>query len=584
MSRASGAAVLSYDVGDQGGRPAPSAAPGRRRAVIREVAVAFALALLLAVATTWPLASHLGTMVDNSTDAPFQAWTIDHVQWAVSTGGPLWDANIFAPNRNTLAYSDNLIGVALPMLPLRWLGANPIAQLNVALLTGMALSAAAAYLFGRVVSGRRVTGAVTATAFAFGPFASASTGHLHTAVKPGIAVAATAAWLLADRSGQGTRRLLGPAVALVASVVWQTSVSFYPGAYSLGAVLLVLAIRHRDLGRLGGRVAAVSVMVALAGMAVLALPNAAVLAEGRSFVRERNEVANLGVDFTAAPPRSIWGSILVSDSFSFPAFPGVTLLGLAAVGLVTGLRASGWSRRTVLTGLVFVAVGAFLGLGTASTGWRSYSPYGLLFDHVPGFSVIRAAARAWALGLLGMGLLAGAGCAAVTEAFGRRRRGAAAGVVAAVAVAGLLVEGHLPWNDRPRVKVSAVDRALADEPAPGGVLYLPLLQTDEPALAVATTFGQVQNVYGTTAHHRITPNGYSGLAPVEWPALSARMRRVPDPATLRELRSIGVRFVVVRSTAAGTAWARLLDPAAAGPLRLIGDYEGDLLYQLPDGR
>lgn len=540
----------------------------------------FGVALLMAVATTWPLAANLTTMVDNPTDAPFQAWTIEHVQWALTTGGPLWDANIFAPNQNTLAYSDNLLGVAVPLLPLRWLGVNPIGRLNIALLVGMALSAAAAYLFGRVVSGRRLTGVVTATAFVFGPFASASTSHLHTAVKPGIAVAATAAWWLADRSRRGGR-LIGPAALLVASVGWQTSVSFYPGAYSIGASLLVLAARGKDLGWRGAKAGIGAVVVSLATMAVLALPNLAVLNEGRDFVRSRGEVANLGVDFTAAPRSSVWGSALESDSFSFPAFPGVVLIGLALGGLVHGLRSQGQSRRTLVTGLVFIAVGAFLALGTASSGWRSYSPYGFLFDHVPGFAVIRAAARAWAIGLLGMGLLAGTGCASIATALAPRRPRPVITLVVALAVAGMVVEGFLPWDDRARIEVSAVDQALASDRRPGGVLYLPMLQTDDASLALATTFGQVANVYGTTAHHRITPNGYSGLAPAEWPELSSRMRAFPTAATVRELRSIGVRFVVVRATAAGTAWARLLDPSQAGSLRFLGRFGDDLLYELP---
>lgn len=536
------------------------------------------VALVVAVVTTWPLARHLTTMVSDTADATFQAWVIEHVQWSLSTGAPLWDANIFAPNRNTLAYSDSLLGLAVPMLPLRWLGVNPIARLNIAVLVGMATSAAAAYLFGRVVSGRRVTGVLTAAAFAFGPFATTSTDHLGTAFKPGVAVAATAAWWLADRSAS-RGRLVGPAVLLVVAIGWQTSVSFYPGAYALGAALIVLVIRRRDLGWAGARAALGALLASVAAMVVCALPYVAVLTEGRDFVQSREEVEDLGVDLTAADPRSVWGSLVGSDSFA--AFPGLTLIGLAAVGLVHGLRASGRSRRTVVTGLAFIAVGAFLALGTASSGWRSYSPYGLLFDHVPGFAVIRAAYRAWALGLLGVGLLAGTGCSVVATALDRGRPRRAGAVVAAIALVAVVIEGHVPWADRARIEVSAADRALAAEPRPGGVLYLPLLQPDG-GQAFATTFGQVENVYGTTAHHRITPNGYSGFAPEEWPELSSRMRAFPSPSTLRELREIGVRFVVVRPEVAGTVWQRFLDPSQAGPLRLLGRHGDDLLYELPE--
>lgn len=152
-------------------------------------------------------------------------------------------------------------------------------------------------------------------------------------------------------------------------------------------------------------------------------------------------------------------------------------------------------------------------------------------------------------------------------------------VVAAIAVAGVVAEGYAPLSDRPRVEVSAADRALAADPTPGGVLYLPALAPGPAALV--TTFSQPANVYGTTAHHRITPNGYSGLAPREWPAISERMQALPSPAALEELRSIGVRFVVVREAVVGTPWERLLDPGAAAPLELRGRYGDDLLYELP---
>src|SRR5262249_40656942 len=52
-------------------------------------------------------------------------------------------------------------------------------------------------------------------------------------------------------------------------------------------------------------------------------------------------------------------------------------------------------------------------------------------------------------------------------------------------------------------------------------------------------FRQAENVYGTTAHHRITPNGYSGYFPPSWKRLSRDMEQLPDATTLTRLRSLG---------------------------------------------
>ena len=564
------------------GRHADRVRPGARL-VLSETAVVTLLGLLVAIATTWPLAADLSTFAMDAADAPFQAWTIDHVQWAVTGGGPLWDAPIFAPNRNTLAYSDSLLGIAIPLLPLRWLGLGPLAQLNIALLLGIATSAGGGYLFGRVAGGTRTIGALTGAAFAFGAFGTAMTAQVHGTIHVGVAVAATAVWWLADRAARGAP-LLAPVVALVVAVVWQASVSFYPGAYALAAVGLVAAVRWRDLGRRGGVGLGLGLLACALGWLLLGLPYLELLGEDRDFVRSADEVADLGIDLFRVDRRLVvWGGVLGKDGSA--AFPGLTLLVLSLLGAVWGLRSDDRRvRRVVLTGLVLLAGGLFLAIGTAGEGWKAWSPYRLLFEHVPGFKVIRAAARAWVIGLLGVGLLAGTGCAAAARWIGRRPTVPLAGAVplavAALAVAGVVAEGYAPVDDRPRIEVSAADRALAAEPQEGGVLYLPALASGPAALV--TTFSQPANVYGGTAHHRITPNGYSGLAPREWPAISDRMRALPSPGALDELRSIGVRFVVVRAGAVvGTPWEPLLDPAAAAPLELLGRYDGDLLYELP---
>ena len=554
-------------------------------AVVLEATIVVGLALVASVVTTWPLVLHLGTVAHDATDAPFQAWTIDHVQWAITTGGPLWDANIFAPNRRTLAYSDSLLGLAIPLLPLRWFGVGPIAQLNTALLVGMSASAGAGYLFGRVVTRCRSGAAITAVASAYGPFGATSTSHLHTAVRPGIALAATATWWLTDRSHQG-RGLRAPTVLLVASVVWQMSVSFYPGVYSVAAVLVVLAVRWRSLERRAVGAAALALLVCGAATLSLAIPYLQVLDEGRQFVRSPDEIANLGMDITTVKPGlTVWGDLLAPDSFSLPAFPGLALLVLGTVGLIGGIRRPGRTRVMSTTGLAFVLTGAFLALGTAGSGWRAASPYRLLFDHVPGFTILRATGRAWILGVLGLGLLGAVGCRVLGSIAaggdgGARRSSRATALVATLGVVATVFEGYGSWSDRPTIEVSAVDHALAVEPVAGGVVYLPALVPGGSA-ELATTFGQVENVFGTTAHHRRTPNGYSGLGPAEWPAFSARMRGLPSPTTLGELRRIDVTFVVVRSTVRGTPWERLINPARAAPLRLVGRYGGDILYRLP---
>ena len=87
-----------------------------------ELTIVGIAALVVAIALTWPLVTELGTSAHHPLDPPFQAWTIDWVQHKIFSPGDLFDANIYAPEQTTLAYSDSLIGVAVPLLPLHWLG------------------------------------------------------------------------------------------------------------------------------------------------------------------------------------------------------------------------------------------------------------------------------------------------------------------------------------------------------------------------------------------------------------------------------------------------------------------------------
>jgi hypothetical protein len=591
---------LDPDAGSVEGGRAPTVdddaweAPVTVRRIAVETLIAVGVGLVAAIAVTWPLVTKLGHTGHDAFDPRFQAWTIDWVQHKLGSPGSLFDANIFAPEPRTLAYSDSLLGIAIPMLPFRWLGVSPIGQLNVALLLSFATTFASGYLFGRIVTRSIVVGALTGVAFAFGPFGSVSSGVIHATAHAGVGVAATAAWWLADRA-RDRRSLLAPAALLVAALVWQASVSFYPGAYAFGAVAVVLLVRGRSLGRRGWLWAVGALAVAGACALAMAIPYLQVRDDQPGFKRTLADLPPLAADFGATDPRlSIWGSLLGTGDgwpiYGEPAFPGLLLLVLAPIGAIAGWRARAQLRRATIAALALVLVGLALGLGAGPTGWRKYAPYRLLFEYVPGWEALRATGRAWVVGVLGVGVLSGIGVLAIGRGLAGRfrwRARTAIGVLAAVAVLGVLVEGYAPWTAADGgtvdVAVPPVDEHLA-ELAPGGVLYLPALEQGRGAAREAFSgFRQAENVYGTTAHHRITPNGYSGYFPPSWKRLSREMESLPDAATLDRLRALGIRYVVVRDWASGTVWAPLLDPSHGAPLRHLGTFDGDVLYEVPPG-
>lgn len=542
------------------------------------------MAAAAAVATTWPLVTELGSVAHDAFDAVVQAWALDWVQHAIRSPGHLFDANIFAPQPGTLAYSDSLIGIAIPLLPLRWLGLSPIALLNVSVLIGTTFTAASAYLLGRVVTRSRAVGAMTAAAFAFGPLATTHIGHVQTVWRAGIPLAATAAWVLADRAERGAPTWR-PALALFAALSWQASVSFHPAAYAVVATAIVLIVRWRSLGRRGAVAAGVALLASIGVMLLLGVPYLDNAARFDDFEFSLKTLRNYGVDFTSTDPRLwVWGSSLGKGdgwpAYGGSSFPGAVLLVLAPIGIVAGWR-DRRHRRATVTGLALAVTGAALAIGASDRGWRRFTPYRFLYEWTPGWRALRATDRAWFVGILGMGLLAGLGALAVGRWLARRSVPHAVALMAALAVVGVLVEGYAPWTDLPSVRVAPVDAYLARAHTPGGVVYLPANATGSSVIDLSI-WEQPLNMYGTTAHHRKTPNGFASYTPKSYARTFARLLSLPDRRSLDTLRALDVAYVVVHDTARGGPWNRLLHPARARPLRLVGRFGHDLLYEVPD--
>src|SRR3954468_14827476 len=98
------------------------------RAVIRRSPVALALVAALAVVHTWPLALHPGTLSSNyNADAQLNEWIVAWVEHTLPRAPlHLFQANIFYPASDTLAFSEPLIVPAIMGAPIAWLGGLPI--------------------------------------------------------------------------------------------------------------------------------------------------------------------------------------------------------------------------------------------------------------------------------------------------------------------------------------------------------------------------------------------------------------------------------------------------------------------------
>ena len=102
------------------------------------------VAVLLAVLHTWPLATAPGTLSRNDNgDAMLNEWIVAWVQHQLPRHPlQLFQANIFYPARDTLAFSEPLIVPAILGSPVRLAGGSPVLVSNLLLLLGLVADAA----------------------------------------------------------------------------------------------------------------------------------------------------------------------------------------------------------------------------------------------------------------------------------------------------------------------------------------------------------------------------------------------------------------------------------------------------------
>jgi hypothetical protein len=140
---------------------------------------AFAFYAVLAVAMTWPLATQLSTSVPDLGDPLLNAWIVDWVCHAL-THAPLalFDAPIYHPAPDTLAFSEHMTGIALIVLPLHLAGLSALTVYNLALLLGFAFAGYGAFVLARVITGSTSASLIAGVVHAFASFKIAHVQHL----------------------------------------------------------------------------------------------------------------------------------------------------------------------------------------------------------------------------------------------------------------------------------------------------------------------------------------------------------------------------------------------------------------------
>ncbi|MBK9062404.1 MAG: hypothetical protein IPL89_04290 [Acidobacteria bacterium] len=505
--------------------PSPVRAPGARGAFAD-----FAVCCLAATAWAAFALPRVLTHLRDGYDAPLQAWQLAWVRHALNGAGTsLFDANIFAPARNTLAFTEPLVGYGVAGVPLAAAGLPVVGVFNVLCLLGIAFSVWATARLAVAYGSPRLPALLGAAAAGLGAETACGFGYVSFVAAGGIPLALLA-WKSVREKGRPAAVLaLG---ASLGGLGWFSLHLFAFALVALGGVVLLDLLT----GRSARRPAALGKLAsALALALVLLLPLAVHMIEARrdnDFRRSDAEAALFSAapaDWLATTDSNPGQAFLTRRSGSEKAlYPGTASLALGALAIVALL----WRRRPsglVSTGVVLVAV-SFAG---------SLGPGGPLIPALkalapPLFGGIRAFARFGAVSQVGFGLLAAAGCSILLERLASPAGRAAAALALGAGIA-VDVRQTVRFGFRPEVPAPPVEEFLTRIETGGPILHLPLFHSPSDA----------RWVFASLAHFKPIVNGNASYVPRRNVEFAEALAVAPIPESLLDTLAAWPTGVVV---------------------------------------
>ena len=508
----------------------------------------FAAFLAASIALTFPLAVHPSrTLPSDLTDTLLNTWIIgwDADRFRHGLQG-LWDAPIYFPYHSTLAFSENLLGVAWLVAPVYWVTGNAVLTYNIAFWLSFTVAGLGMYLLVRDLTQSRAAAAVAGTFYAFCPFRFAQIAHIQMVATGWLPLAL---WGL---HRYFRTRARGWLAVFAAGCCLQALSNTYV-AYFMAVPLVAVAVDGLFAARAGRGRAVFELSIAAVAILVVLAPVGAAYYRARTEyqqVRSPEEIAQGGADVRAylVAVTGIWRPWLPTPGaadIEKQLYPGVgaPLLALAAFW-------GAWTRRTdqrrwiALYSSIALA-GFVLSLGPHVRMWGTlvtrHGPYEWLMSVMPGMTGMRVPSRFAIIFMLGLAVVAGCGASAVLARIQPRLQP----VVLVVLVIVLVADGWaVPLNvERYSGRARPEDRAVAEwlrGAPPGAVLHLPIRTYN---------FQELNYQYATLLHGHPLVNGFSGYNT----PLQQYLREPSSPlydyerftATVRMLRRFGVRFVVL---------------------------------------
>jgi len=443
--------------------------------------------VVLTAVMFWPVVGHLRTRIlSDGGDGAAYLWNLWSLPHALLGGhNPFDTKDMFFPVGAHTAFNTNMPLLCVLSLPLQKLLGLGLAA-NLLQMSGVVLSGFAAYLLAEHVTGNRPAAFVAGTAFTFAPYRFLHASHYDLTHLEFLPFGILALLLLYERSTRRRALIFGAVVG----ATFLTNLYYF--VFLLIACGVVAAWRWRQTLR---RDMAVRLAQAGAVAAVVATPLVIPMARElfvyhsldpvRNWAGANDYSANLLSWVTPSTAQRVWGSTFTRVNFRWTggerlAFPGFTIMLLAAVGVFRGVR--GRRAMWIALSVVFVVLsfgpflhvtdnqgGRFVRYGIRYTYWMPYQ----LLHAIPVVNGVRVPGRFSVVGILALDVLAAVGLAWLMARVATRRPDRTL-VVPAVALLLVLLEFYPQGMVTQKPGIPRPYAAIAADPGRRAVLEIPL--------------------------------------------------------------------------------------------------------------
>jgi hypothetical protein len=455
----------------------------------------------------------------------------------VSDPSRLFDAGFLHPQPNALTLTDHRLLPSVLVAPVLWLSGNPVLAYNLALLVAFVWAAFGGRFLAMALGLGRIPAGYAGALFAFHTYAINEAPRLNIVSHGFVAFAlgALVEWL---RTGANAARWRFALFLLLQG---------YCANYHLlyGVLLSSLVLLIWGIARPGLALSRISGLVITGAVAVLLflpilIPYLTTI-NSLDLARSRPRGIDLLHYVSTSASNWVWGPMGPPARLQQqgPHFVGFAALGLAMAGLFFAMRRTdpaskhrGWAAgAAVLAGfLVVLSLGDRLRVAGVDLG---PGPYGILYEHVPGFKLVRIPERLGLFVMLGVGLLGAVSISRLAES-GRR---SAAMVLALIA----LFEHFSPIALTTRIprpaELPEVYKWLAARPKE------PVAEI--PIRGEALIRQETIEMFFATYHGQREPLGYTAYPTLLSKVVRRALLEFPSEACLTVLDRIGVRRVVV---------------------------------------